>query len=48
MQRSRVDLPEPEAPMMAVTSPFFTLKSMSRSTSWLPKLFDRCETRMIS
>src|SRR5699024_4422106 len=42
MHRSRVDLPEPDAPMMEVTSPGRTAKSMSRSTSWLPKDLERC------
>ena len=32
MQRSSVDLPEPDAPMMHVTSPFATVKSTSRRT----------------
>ena len=34
---SSVDLPEPEAPMMEITSPFLTVKSISRKTSWVPK-----------
>ena len=37
----KVDLPEPDAPMMLVTSPGLTEKSMSRRTSWLPKVFER-------
>ena len=41
MHRSRVDLPEPEAPMMEVTSPVLTVKSMSRRTWWVPKDLDR-------
>ena len=44
MHRRRVDLPEPEAPMMEVTSPGRTVKSMSRSTWWSPKDLDRCRT----
>ena len=36
MQRSNVDLPEPDAPMMVTTWPGMTSKLMSRSTSWLP------------
>ena len=39
--RSSVDLPEPDAPIMLITSPFSTEKSMSRSTSWLPKALER-------
>jgi hypothetical protein len=42
MHRSRVDLPEPEAPMMLVTSPGVHVKSMSRSTSLEPKALERC------
>jgi hypothetical protein len=37
MHRSRVDLPEPEAPMMQTTSPRSTLRSTPRRTSCLPK-----------
>ena len=48
MHRSSVDLPEPEAPMMEVTSPLATVKSMSRSTSWLPKDLERCVTCKIT
>ena len=39
MQRSSVDLPEPEEPMMQVTSPLLAAKSTPRSTSWSPKAF---------
>ena len=48
MHRSRVLLPEPEAPMTEVTSPFFTVKSISLSTSWVPKLLDRWFTCKIA
>ena len=41
MHRSRVDFPEPEAPMTLITSPASTVKSMSRSTRWEPKALDR-------
>ena len=41
MHRSRVLLPEPEAPMTEVTSPLLTVKSISRSTWWLPKVLER-------
>ena len=44
MHLSSVLLPEPEAPMMLVTSPARTSKSMSRSTSLLPKLLERWRT----
>ena len=46
MQRSRVDLPLPDAPMMVTTSPGMTAKSMSLSTKWLPKDLRRFSTRM--
>ena len=39
MQRSRVDLPEPEAPMMVTTSPGMTSKSTPRRTWFAPKDF---------
>ena len=32
MQRNRVDLPEPDAPMMVTTSPWLTERSISFST----------------
>ena len=38
-QRSSVLLPEPEEPMMLITSPFSTERSMPRSTSCSPKVF---------
>ena len=44
MHLSSVLLPEPEAPMMLVTSPGCTSKSMSRSTSLEPKLLERWRT----
>ncbi len=47
MHRSRVDLPDPEAPMMLVTSPARTVKSMSFRTWWLPKALLRCRTSKI-
>src|SRR5688572_4194907 len=36
MQRSKVLLPDPLLPMMAITSPFFTVRSMPLSTSFAP------------
>ncbi len=48
MHRSSVLLPEPEAPIMLVTSPGRTSKSMSRSTSFVPKLFERWRTSSIA
>ena len=47
MQRRSVDLPEPDGPMTLITSPLFTEKSMSRSTSWVPELLPRCSTLRI-
>ena len=47
MQRSSVDLPEPEGPMMHTTSPFGTDRSMPRSTSSGPKDFHTCSSRTI-
>src|SRR4051794_3153417 len=38
MQRSRVDLPEPLLPIIAMTSPAFTSRLMPFSTSVVPKL----------
>ena len=40
MQRRSVDFPLPDAPMIEVTSPAFTRKSMSRRTSFEPKDFE--------
>jgi len=37
MARSSVLLPEPEAPMITVTSPVLNTVETSRSTWWLPK-----------
>ncbi len=39
MQRSMVDLPEPEPPMIATTSPSRAVSDTPFSTSWVPKLF---------
>src|SRR5690606_29802326 len=39
MQRIRVDLPEPEGPMMQITSPFMMSMLMPFSTETEPKLF---------
>jgi hypothetical protein len=36
MQRIRVDLPDPDGPMMQTTSPLATSRSMPRSASKLP------------
>ena len=38
----RVDFPDPEAPMIEVTSPLLTVKSISLSTTLLPKLLLKC------
>ena len=38
MQRRNVLLPEPEAPNMAITSPFLAVTEMPFSTSIEPKL----------
>ena len=38
MQRISVDLPDPEGPMMQITSPFITSMLTPRSTSSAPKL----------
>ena len=38
MQRRKVDLPEPDGPMMQATSPGCTTMSTPRSTSVEPKL----------
>src|SRR5690554_1046333 len=40
MQRSRVDLPDPEEPCTLTTSPLFTVSEMSRSTSLPSKLLE--------
>ena len=44
MQRSSVDLPLPDAPMMQVTSPALTVKSTSRKTTWVAELVERVRT----
>src|SRR3954471_21056822 len=44
MQRRRVDLPEPEGPMIATTSPALILRLTSLSTSWCPKLLQTPST----
>jgi hypothetical protein len=36
MQRSQVLLPEPEEPMMLITSPEFAVSETPLSTSWSP------------
>ena len=41
-QRSNVDLPEPEGPIILRTSPLSTSREMSRRTSRAPKLFFMC------
>ena len=47
-QRSRVDFPDPEAPISATTSCSATVRSMPRRTSWRPKDFDRFSTTSAS
>ena len=37
MQRIRVDLPEPDGPMMQITSPLFTSRLIPFRTSTVPK-----------
>src|SRR5919107_4867278 len=44
MQRSMVDLPEPDAPRIEMTSPSFALSETPFSTSRLPKLLRRSLT----
>src|SRR4051794_36117694 len=44
MQRSRVDLPEPEAPKIAITFPTFASSETPRNTSSVPKLLRRSRT----
>ena len=39
IQRSNVDLPEPEEPIMVTTSPLLTFILISFNTSFSPKLF---------
>ena len=47
MQRSSVDLPAPDGPMMQTTSPFFTDSETSVSTSVRPKDFQMLSSLMI-
>ena len=47
MQRSSVDLPEPDAPMMHTTSPRLTSRSMPLSTCRSPKDFSSCSILMM-
>src|SRR5712692_6843004 len=47
MQRSRVDLPAPDGPMMQTTSPFCTDSETSVSTSMRPKDFQIPSRRTI-
>ena len=47
MQRSSVDLPEPDAPMMHTTSPRLTSRSMPLSTCRSPKDFPSCSILMM-
>ena len=42
IHRRSVDFPDPELPIMLITSPRLTVKSISFSTSCFPKLLDRC------
>ena len=37
MQRRKVDFPEPDGPMMHMTSPVADLEGDARRTSWRPK-----------
>ena len=46
MQRSSVDLPEPEGPMMQITSPFCTSIDTPFSTSTSPN--DLCTSRTLT
>ena len=48
MQRSMVDLPEPEPPMIATTSPSQALSDTPFSTSSVPKDFFNPSMRMAS
>src|SRR5574344_292113 len=45
-ERRKVDLPQPEGPMMAMTSPLVSVRLISRSTWLVPNCFCRCSTRM--
>ena len=47
MQRSSVDLPEPDAPMMHTTSPLPISRLTSSSTRWAPNDLDRFFTEII-
>ncbi len=47
MQRSSVDLPDPERPKMTTTSPRETAMSMQVSTSTSPKSLHSCSTLTI-
>ena len=44
MQRSSVDLPDPDAPISATTSCSATVRSMPRRTSWRPKDLESLST----
>ncbi len=46
MVRSRVDLPEPEPPMMTMVSPGWTSSVMPSRTVWAPKRLTRFCTRI--
>ena len=43
-----VDLPHPEGPIIAITSPFFTVVLISFNTSWSSKVFLRFLTSRIT
>lgn len=44
-ERSSVDLPEPDGPIMTTTSPFWISRLISESAWSAPKLLPRCSTR---
>ena len=48
MQRSMVDFPDPDPPMIATTSPFLAVRETSFRTSSLPNDLCRPVTRMAS
>ena len=47
MQRRKVDLPDPDGPMMHTTSPAGTVREMPLSASWLPNDLQTSAARTI-
>src|SRR5215468_7603290 len=48
MQRSAVDLPDPDGPMTQMTSPLSTVSEKSSSTTWVPNALAMRSTTIIS